>query len=102
MITITVPTGHVGRHLLERLASSGRALTIVARRPERLPRLLHEQQIVRRACSEEAAAMVRATEGTDVLFWISPSNLTASTVRGWYRRLAEAAARGYALRCSMR
>ncbi|QEH33328.1 NmrA-like family protein [Aquisphaera giovannonii] len=89
MITITVPTGHVGRHLVEWLASSGRALTVIARRPDRLPRYLHEREIVRRACSEDAAAVARATEGTDVLFWVSPSNPTAPDVRGWYRRLAE-------------
>ncbi|WP_165226607.1 NAD(P)H-binding protein [Aquisphaera insulae] len=93
MITVTAPTGNVGRHLLERLASSGRALTILARRPERLPRYLHESEIVRRACSEDAGAMIRATEGTDVLFWVSPSNPTAANVRAWYGRLAESVLR---------
>ena len=92
MITITTPTGNIGRRLIERLAFAGKPLTIVARHPEKLPRSLREREIVRQASSDDAAALSRATEGTDVLFWLTPANFAAPNVpslvpKGCRRRL---------------
>jgi len=93
MITITTPTGNIGRRLIERLAAAGKPLTIVARHPEKLPRSLREQEIIRQASSDDAAALSRATEGTDVLFWLTPANVAAPNVRAWYRKAADAVSR---------
>ena len=81
MITITTPTGNIGRRLIERLAFAGKPLTIVARHPEKLPRSLLEGEIVGQASSDDAAALSRATEGTDVLFWLTPANFAAPNIR---------------------
>ncbi len=93
MITITTPTGNIGRRLIERLAFAGKPLTIVARHPEKLPRSLLEGEIVRQASSDDAAALSRATEGTDVLFWLTPPNFASPNVRAWYRKAADAVSR---------
>jgi len=94
MITITTPTGNIGRRLIERLAAAGKPLTIVARHPEKLPRSLREREIIRQASSDDAAALSRATEGTDVLYWVTPVNFVAPNVRAWYRKAADAVSRG--------
>jgi hypothetical protein len=93
MITITTPTGNIGRRLIERLAFAGKPLTIVARHPEKLPRSLREREIVRQASSDDAAALSRATEGTDVLFWLTPPNFASPNVRASYRKAADAVSR---------
>lgn len=93
MITITTPTGNIGRRLVERLVTAGRPLTIVARHPEKLPRSIREREIVRQASSDDAAAIARATEGTDVLFWLTPPNFSSPNVRAWYRKAAAAVSR---------
>jgi uncharacterized protein YbjT (DUF2867 family) len=93
MITITTPTGNIGRRLIERLVAAGKPLTIVARHPEKLPRFLREREIVRQASSDDAAALSRATEGTDVLFWLTPPNFASPNVRAWYRKAADAVSR---------
>ena len=90
MITITTPTGHIGRRLVELLVAARRPVTIVARHPEKLSPWLRAREIVRQASSEDAAALARATEGTDVLFWLTPLNVSAPNVRAWYRKIADA------------
>ena len=89
MITITTPTGRIGRRLVELLVAAGRAVTIVARHPEKLSPWLREREIVRQASSEDAAALARATEGTDVLFWLTPLDISVPNVRAWYRKIAD-------------
>jgi len=90
LITITTPTGHIGRRLVELLVAAGRAVTIIARHPEKLSPWLRAREIVRQASFEDAAAVARATEGTDVLFWVTPLSASAPNVRAWYRKIADA------------
>jgi uncharacterized protein YbjT (DUF2867 family) len=89
VITITTPTGHIGRRLVELLVTARRAVTIIARHPEKLSPWLRAREVVRQASSEDAAAVARATEGTDVLFWLTPLDVSAPNVRAWYRKIAD-------------
>lgn len=93
MITINAPTGNIGRRLVELLVSAGKPLTLVTRRPDRVDPSLRTWEIVRQAQSDDASALTRATEGTDVLFWLTPPNVSAPDVRGWYRKVADAVSR---------
>ena len=92
-ITITTPSGHIGSKLADILLSSGEAqLTVLARTPSKVEHLAARGARVVAGDQLDPAAVDKAVEGADVLFWLVGMDYTATNVRARYNQFADAAA----------
>jgi uncharacterized protein YbjT (DUF2867 family) len=71
-ITVTTPTGNVGRHVVEMLVRAGVRPTVLARDPARMDPAVLERVDAVPVDQRDADAVVAATKGTDALFWVDP------------------------------
>lgn len=94
-IAITAPTGNVGAPLVARLleAGAGEDLVLLARHPAKLAGAAARGATVRTGSLEDAGFVVDATEGADVLFWLTPPNYAAPDLRAHYNALGRNAVR---------
>jgi uncharacterized protein YbjT (DUF2867 family) len=71
-ITVTTPTGNVGRHVVEMLVRAGVRPTVLVRDPARVDPAVLERVDAVPVDQRDADAVVAATKGTDALFWVDP------------------------------
>jgi uncharacterized protein YbjT (DUF2867 family) len=71
-ITVTTPTGNVGRHVVEMLVRAGVRPTVLVRDPARMDPGVLERVDAVPVDQRDADAVVAATKGTDALFWVDP------------------------------
>ena len=71
-ITVTTPTGNVGRHVVEMLVRAGVRPTVLVRDPARIDAAVLERVDAVPVDQRDADAVVAATKGTDALFWVDP------------------------------
>jgi uncharacterized protein YbjT (DUF2867 family) len=71
-ITVTTPTGNVGRHVVEMLVRAGVRPTVLARDPARIDPAVLERVDAVPVDQRDTDAVVAATKGTDALFWVDP------------------------------
>ena len=71
-ITVTAPTGNIGRALTERLLEAGTEVTLLARSPEKVGDFVERGARVVEGSLENLAAVQEATEAADALFWLTP------------------------------
>jgi uncharacterized protein YbjT (DUF2867 family) len=71
-ITVTTPTGNVGRHVVEMLVRAGVRPTVLVRDPARMDPAVLERVDAVPVDQRDADAVVDATKGTDALFWVDP------------------------------
>ena len=71
-ITVTTPTGNVGRHVVEMLVRAGVRPTVLVRDPARMDAAVLERVDAVPVDQRDADAVVAATKGTDALFWVDP------------------------------
>jgi uncharacterized protein YbjT (DUF2867 family) len=71
-ITVTTPTGNVGRHVVEMLVRAGVRPTVLVRDPARMDPAVLERVDAVPVDQRDADAVVAATKGTDALFWVDP------------------------------
>jgi uncharacterized protein YbjT (DUF2867 family) len=91
-ILITTPAGNIGRRVLPELLAPEFSVRVIARDPTRLPEEIREQAEVIRCSSDDPAALRRALEGVESLFWCVPTeSLRETNVQGHYERFARAA-----------
>ena len=91
-ITITTPSGHIGSKLADILLNSGEAqLSLLARTPNKVEHLAARGARVVGGDQLDAAAVDKAVEGADVLFWAVGMDYTAANVRARYNQFADAA-----------
>ena len=93
-VVVTTPAGHVGSRVTQLLIQAGVRPTLLTRYPGRLDPAIAERADVIAADLSDAATVVRATTGTDALFWVSPdtADRDADPV-AWLARLGAGAAR---------
>ncbi len=90
-ILVTTPTGNIGRRVLGELLAPEFAVRVIARDPGRLPEEIREQVEVVRGSTNDAAALRRALDGVEALFWCVPGeSLQETNLRGHYERFARA------------
>ena len=93
-ILITTPAGNIGQRVLRELLAPEFSARVIARDPARLPGEIREQVEAVRGSTDDPAALRRALEGVESLFWCVPTeSLQETSVRGHYERFARAASR---------
>ena len=93
-ITITTPSGHIGAKLTDILLKSGEAqITVLARTPSKVEQFAARGARVVAGDQLDPAAVDKAIDGADVLFWLVGMDYTATDVRARYNQFADAAAR---------
>lgn len=92
MIVITTPTGHIGSRLVRLLLDRGEQLRAIVRDAARLPAEVRAQVDVIEGSHNDPAALDRALEGADALFWLVPPNPRAPSAEEHYLDFARAGA----------
>src|SRR6266496_2338743 len=93
-ILVTTPAGNIGRKVLRELLAPEFSVRVIAREPARLPGEIREQVEAVRGSTDDPAALRRALEGVESLFWCVPTeSLQETNVRGHFERFARAASR---------
>jgi len=88
-IAITTPTGNIGRELTQRLLDQGgHELILLARTPDKLKKEQAKGAKVVRADLGDAAAVKKATQGADALFFLCPPSFAVPNYRAYYGQLA--------------
>jgi len=90
-ILVTTPTGNIGRRVLAELLAPEFSVRVLARNPSRLPEDIRDQIEVVHGSTDDAAALRRALDGVEALFWcVPPASLQETDLRGHYERFARA------------
>lgn len=93
MITVTTPTGKIGSQVVQHLLEAGEAVRVIARDPSKLaPQVAGKVEVVQGSTDDEAA-LGRALEGAESLFWVQPPSFTTNDNTSYYLRFARAAGR---------
>lgn len=72
MITITTPTGDIGRQVLDRVVDSGEPVRVIVRDLSRLPEHVRTQVEVVAGSHADADTIAKALKGAERLFWLVP------------------------------
>ncbi|MCP5112950.1 MAG: NAD(P)H-binding protein, partial [bacterium] len=91
-ITVTAPTGNIGRVLTNQLLESSAELTLLARSPEKVAAFAERGAGVVQGSLEDVSAVRRAVDGADALFWLTPPDYTAENFRAYCNSLGDVAA----------
>jgi uncharacterized protein YbjT (DUF2867 family) len=91
-IVITTPTGRVGSKVVENLLSSKAKLILLSRDADKARRFVRKNVEIRQGSLDDLKFVVDASYGADVLFWITPPNMTASDLRHYQNLCGRAAA----------
>jgi len=91
-ILVTTPAGNIGRKVLSELLAPEFTVRVITRDPARLPREILDQVEAVPGSTDDLAALRRALNGIESLFWCVPTESMQETdVRGHYERFARAA-----------
>jgi len=77
VITVTGPTGGIGRHVLLALLEHDEPVRVVARNPDNLPAQVRERVEVVEGSHADPAVIDRALDGARALFWLVAGDLSA-------------------------
>jgi len=77
MITVTGPTGGIGRHVLPALLEHDEPVRVVARNPDNLPSEVRGRVEVVEGSHADPAVIDRALDGARALFWLVAGDLSA-------------------------
>jgi uncharacterized protein YbjT (DUF2867 family) len=91
-IAVTSPSGHIGSLVADYLLAAGADVRLLARKPEKLSRLVNRGAGVAEGSLEDQKFVVEATRGVDALFWVTPPDLGASDFREFQSRVGRTAA----------
>jgi uncharacterized protein YbjT (DUF2867 family) len=87
-IAVTTPTGNIGSRVAQRLLEAGADVTLLVRSASKVEDLVRAGAKVVEGTLEDSDFVARATEGAEALFWLTPPNMTVSSLRLWRRGLA--------------
>src|SRR5437868_379265 len=91
-ITITTPSGNIGSKLADILLNSAEAqVTVLARTPSKVEHLAARGARVVAGDQLDPAAVDKAVDGAEVLFWLVGMDYSAANVRARYNQFADAA-----------
>jgi len=88
-IAVTGPSGKVGRALVPHLLDGGAEVHLLAHDAAKVGNFTAMGARVQAGSIEDPAYVARATEGMDVLFWLTPTIFTAGDLRAKQREIAE-------------
>ncbi|GAB3826052.1 NAD(P)H-binding protein [Kribbella italica] len=95
MITVTTPTGQIGRVVLDHLLNSPLRdrLRVIVRDPDRLPSGVRERVDVVQGSHDDPEVLAKAFAGATSVFWLVPPNPQATDVDEYYLDFAREAAK---------
>lgn len=89
-ILITTPGGTIGRRIVPELLAPEFSVRVISRNPDRLEFRQHVE--IARGSTDNVAALTRALDGVDALFWCIPRpSIQEINPRDYYERFARAA-----------
>jgi uncharacterized protein YbjT (DUF2867 family) len=92
-IVVTTPTGHIGSVIVDRLLEAGRKdVAVIVRDPARLKESVRGRVTAHQGDLSDKAFVQKATEGAEVLFWLTPPTLTPPDWKAEFEQSAEAGA----------
>jgi uncharacterized protein YbjT (DUF2867 family) len=92
-IVIAAASGNVGRRTAEKVVQAGAETILLTRQPEKLADLATQGATVQPVSSDDPQGLIEVTQKADALFWLTPPQLNAPSLRDWYRQTAIIAAR---------
>jgi uncharacterized protein YbjT (DUF2867 family) len=92
-ILITTPTGNIGKRIVRELLAPEFSVRVITRDPARLPAEVRAQVEVVRGSMDDVAAMQRALDGVEAMFFCVPTeSIHETNVQAHYERFALVAA----------
>ncbi|MCA8913539.1 MAG: NmrA family NAD(P)-binding protein [Planctomycetes bacterium] len=92
-IAITTPTGHIGSGLVQHLLDKGgHELTLLCRDPEKVKQFTDKGAKAVQGDLSDGGYVTRATEGADLLFWLTPPKFDEPDFRAYQNRMGDIAA----------
>lgn len=91
-IAIATPTGNTGALIAQQLIAAGANVSVLVRDPDQLNDVIRRHAAVFQGSLDDHEFVVRATQGAEALYWLTPNNFGASNFRAWQRQVGEAAA----------
>ena len=88
-ITVTTPTGNIGRVLTEKLLAGDAEITLIARSAEKVAGFAERGARVIQGSLADAGLIQQATEHADTLFWLTPVDYTAEDFRAYQNSLGD-------------
>ncbi len=88
-ITVTTPTGNIGRVLTEKLLASDAEITLIARSAEKVAGFAERGARVIQGSLADAGLVQQATEHADALFWLTPADYAAEDFRAYQNSLGD-------------
>lgn len=86
-ITVTTPTGNIGRRVVEQLLAAGASVTVLVRDPSRLDPAVRERVRIVEGDLERVDTLTEATRGADALFLLVPPIFGTDDWAGWQRQV---------------
>jgi uncharacterized protein YbjT (DUF2867 family) len=90
-IAVTTPTGNIGHAVAQGLLDRGEKPVIIARDAAKVKALTDRGAVLKQGTHADAAFLVKATEGVQALFLLTPPDFRTEDIRATYRRFGEAA-----------
>lgn len=92
-IAITTPTGHIGHALVENLLKQGgHEVLLLCRDLSKVKQFTDRGATAVQGSQEDGEYVLRATQGADVLFWLTPPKHDAEDFRAYQNTLGDIAA----------
>lgn len=91
-IVINTPAGNIGRVAVNLLLRAGHEVGIITRHPEKVAAAVREGAVVTRGSIDDPSVLVRALQGADALFWLTPIVFDQPDYLAWARRIGHLAA----------
>ncbi len=88
-ITVTTPTGNIGRVLTEKLLASDTEITLIARSAEKVAGFAQRGARIIQGSLADAGLVQQATEHADALFWLTPPDYAAEDFRAYQNSLGD-------------
>jgi uncharacterized protein YbjT (DUF2867 family) len=95
MIVITTPAGQIGGQVLENLLGSGEHLRLVARDPSGIPAGTRQLVEVIEGSHGDETVIDKALDGADAVFWLTPPDPRADSVKAAYTGFTRPAAEAF-------
>ena len=88
-ITVTTPTGNIGRVLTEKLLAGDAEITLIARSAEKVAGFAERGARVIQGSLADAGLVQQATEAAEALFWLTPPDYAAEDFRAHQNSLGD-------------
>lgn len=88
-ITVTTPTGNIGRVLTGKLLASGAEITLIARSAEKVAAFAQRGARLIQGSLADAGLVQQATLHADALFWLTPPDYAAEDFRAYQNSLGD-------------